>query len=177
LLQETALETRADRFSEPVTVAVRGTRMYPVFRQVALELDLEVTGPKPAAGFSGKAYLVGRPVYKAETATVALEDVTFPIITSRETSTDRPPPDAPRIGVEPFAGKLSAGRIDVARPVHEALPRINHVLNQRLADDLVIKARFREVAGATVETAPDSVYLMLDLQGELVLWFEGDGGL
>jgi hypothetical protein len=177
LVQETAIETRADRFSDPITVAVRSARMYPVFKQVALELDLEVTGPKPAGGYSGKAYLVGRPVYKAETATVALEDVTFPMLTSRETSSDRLAPGAPRIGVEPFASKLAAGRIDVARAVKEALPRINHVLNQRLADDLVFKARFREVGGATVETESDSVYLMMDLDGELVLWFEGDGGL
>jgi hypothetical protein len=177
LVQGSEIETRADRFSEPVTVAVRSAQMYPVFRQLALELDLEVTGPKAAAGYSGKAYLVGRPVYKTETMTVALEDVTFPILTSKETNSDRLTPGVPRIGIEPFAGKLYAGRIDVARPVQEALPRINHVLNQRLADDLVFKARFRELAGATVETAPDSVYLMLDLQGELVLWFEGDGGL
>jgi Domain of unknown function (DUF4403) len=176
LVQETAIETRGDRFSEAVTVAVRSTSMYPVFRQVALELDLEVTGPKAAAGYSGKAYLVGQPVYKPESMTVALEDVTFPMITSKETSSDRLAAGAPRIGVEPFASKLSSGRIDVARPVQDALPRINHVLNLRLADDLVFRARFREVAGGTVETAPDGVYLMLDLQGELVLWFEGDGG-
>ncbi len=55
------IESRADRFTEPVKVRVRGTRIYPAQRQIGLELDLDVTTHKGVT-HSGKAHLVGRPV-------------------------------------------------------------------------------------------------------------------
>lgn len=166
------IESRADRFTEPVKVKVRRTRVYPAQRQIGLELDLDVTTHKGAT-YSGKAHLVGRPVLDPATGTVTVTDVSFPAVSGGDAKRAKPE-GVPRLGTEPFASKFAAAaKLDVARTLKDALPRASHMLNQRLGKDLVLTARLSEAVPASLELARDGAYLLLDLTGELTLVYDG----
>lgn len=168
------LETRADRFSTPVRVLVKGTRVYPAARQIAVELDVEAT-PVGGSAVAGKAHLVGRPVLDTASGVLTLADVTFPPAAPRDPGAPRAAASgAPRLGPEPFASRLiAAARLDVASNATDAVPRAMHLLNQRLDERLVLAARLAKAEPSAIETSRDGAHLVLDLVGELLLHYDG----
>ena len=164
-------ESRADRFSEPVKVKVRATRVYPALRQIGLELDVDVTAAKGGT-FSGKLNLAGRPVLDAATGTVTLVDITFPPVSGRDVIGQAP--GIPRLGTEPFAAKFAAAaKLDVSRALAEVLPRAIHMLNQRLSDDLALEAKLTQAVPVSLELTRDGAWLLVDLTGDLAFVHDG----
>lgn len=167
-----AFETRVDRFTEPVKVKVRSTRVYAANRQIGLELDLDATTAK-GASHSGKAHLVGRPVLDAVAGTVGVADVSFPPVSGKEQHGTRAA-GLPRLGTEPFASRFAgAARLDIAQPLKDALPRATHLLNQKLERDMVLTAKLAEAVPVSLELARDGAYLVVDLMGELTFVYNG----
>jgi hypothetical protein len=163
------IETRADRFSGPVTVSVRNASVYPSQRQLAIELDLAVAAPTSWAGTTGKAWLVGKPVYRSEDQTIALEAVTFPVQTAKEAREGSGLRTAIQIGTEPFASRFAtAAKLDVAREVREAVPLANSLFDQRIESEIQLQARFREASVLAVEPVVGGLSLTLDVAGEIV---------
>lgn len=168
-------ESRADRFSEPVKVKVRGTRVYPALRQIGLELDVEVTTHK-GVKHSGKLHLAGRPVLDAAAGTVTLADITFPPVSGKDAGgqVSGLAPGIPRLGTEPFASRFAAAaKLDISRPMAEALPRAMHVLNQRIGEDMALEARLKQVVPVSLELARDGAWLMVDLVGDVAFVHDG----
>ena len=164
-------ESRADRFSEPVKVKVRSTRVYPALRQIGLELDVEVSTSKGAT-FSGKLNLAGRPVLDAAAGTVTLADVTFPPVSGKDTVGQLP--GVPRLGTEPFATKFaSVAKLDVARALAEVLPRAKQMLNQQVGADLLLQSQLTEAVPVALELARDGAWLMVDLTGDVAFVYNG----
>jgi hypothetical protein len=168
------LESRSDRFSDPVKVKVRDTRVYPAMRQIGLELDVEVSGQKGAV-HTGKLNLVGRPVLDAASGTVSLADITFPAVSKKDVATTNAATnEVPRLGTEPFAGIFAASaKLDVSRALAEAMPRTAHMLSQRISDDMVLTARFTHAVPTALEMAGDGVWLQVDLAGDISFVFDG----
>jgi hypothetical protein len=159
-------ESRADRFSEPVRVKIRNTRIYPALRQIGLELDVEATTHK-GKPFVGKLNLVGRPVIDAASGTVTLADVTFPLV-SNKIDTAVGIHDAPRLGTEPFASLFAgAARLDIARPLADAMPRVAQLFSQRIGNDVTLQGRFSEAVPVSFELASDGAWLIVDVTGDI----------
>jgi Domain of unknown function (DUF4403) len=159
-------ESRADRFSEPVRVKIRNTRIYPALRQIGLELDVEATTHK-GKPFVGKLNLVGRPVIDAASGTVTLADVTFPLV-SNKIDTSVGIHDAPRLGTEPFASLFAgAARLDIARPLADAMPRVAQLFSQRIGNDVTLAGRFSEAVPVSFELASDGAWLIVDVTGDI----------
>ena len=164
-------ESRADRFSEPVKVKVRSTRVYPALRQIGLELEVEVTTSKGAT-FSGKLNLAGRPVLDAAAGTVTLADVSFPPVSAKDAGGQMP--GVPRLGTEPFATKFaSVAKLDVARALAEVLPRAKQMLNQQVGSDLALQSRLTDAVPVALELARDGAWLMVDLTGDVAFVYNG----
>jgi hypothetical protein len=174
------MESRADRFSEPVKVKVSGVRLYPAMRQVGLELDVTATTASGAV-HSGKLNLAGRPVLDADTSTVTLADVTFPLVSSKEFSKDTlgkfgatKVTNLPRLGIEPFASIFAtAAKLDVSRALSEAVPRANQLLSLRFGDDVTLMAHLNKAEPVGVEIAGDRAWLIVDLSGDIAYTFTG----
>ncbi len=159
-------ESRADRFSEPVRVKIRNTRIYPALRQIGLELDVEATTHK-GKPFVGKLNLVGRPVIDTASGTVTLADVTFPLV-SNKIDTAVGIHDAPRLGTEPFASLFAgAARLDIARPLADAMPRVAQLFSQRIGNDVTLTGRFSEAVPVSFELASDGAWLIVDVTGDI----------
>ena len=164
-------ESRADRFTEPLKVKVRNTRVYPALRLIGLELDVEVTNPKGAT-YAGKLNLAGRPVLDTAAGIVTLADLTFPPVSGKETAAQAP--GIPRLGTEPFTSMFAAGaKLDVSRALSEALPRASQMLNQRIGDDLMIKAELAHAVPVSLELTKDGALLLVDLVGDLAFVQDG----
>lgn len=171
---EQVLESRVDRFTDPVKVKVRGTRVYPALRQIGLELDVEATSNKGKT-YAGKLNLVGRPVIDVAGGTVTLTDVTFPIVATRDASGRGvgPVSDMPRLGVEPFASMFAkSARLDVSRPLSEAPRRLAHLANRRIGDDLTLTGQFTEAIPVSFELAVDGAWLLIDVLGDVAFTYE-----
>ncbi len=167
-------ETRADRFGPPVKVDVRRTRLYPSNRQLAVELDLAASRFEGET-FRGKAHLVGRPVLDASERTVALADITFPLV-PRDAAAPRTVPGAPRLAAEPLAARLAAvTRIDVSADLAEAAPRTSRLLNRRLDDRIAIAASLDSATPAAIEVTRDGLWLLTDVTGTLSLTYDRNG--
>ena len=158
-------ESRADRFSDPVQVKVRATRVYPAMRQIGLELDVDVTTRKGVT-HSGKLHLAGRPVLDVAAGTVTLADLTFPPVSGKDAAGQAP--DIPRLGTEPFASKFAAvAKLDVSNALATLLPRARQMLNQRVSDDLMLQAELTEAKPVGLELARDGAWLLVDLAGSV----------
>lgn len=166
-------ETKADRFSSPVKVAVQKTRLYPAARLIGVEFGITATA-LDGQTFQGKVHLAGRPMLNSANATVTLADVTFPAIASKDATSTKSSTSAPRIGAEPFAGKFATVAVlDVSGALADAAPRAANVLHQRIDDRLSLSARMSDVVPVSVETSRDGVWLLVDIAGLLTLNYDG----
>ena len=164
-------ESRADRFSDPVKVKVRATRVYPALRQIGLELDVEVTTAKGVT-HTGKLNLAGLPVLDATAGTITLADITFPPVSAKDAAAQSP--GIPRLGTEPFAAKFAAAaKLDISRGIAEALPRAKQMLNQQIGTDLQMQAQLTQAVPMSLELARDGAWLMVDLTGDLAFVYNG----
>ena len=164
-------ESRSDRFSDPVKVKVKGTRIYPALNQIGLQLDVDVTTAKGIT-FPGTLHLAGRPQFDAASGTVTLTDVAFPSIGGRDAAGHAP--GLPRIGIEPFGSKLAASaKLDVAQAMSDIVARAKQMLNQTLSDDLRLRLQVAEIAPVSFETTRDGAALVVDIVGDLAIAFEG----
>ncbi len=167
-------ENRADRFSEPVSVKVKETRVYPALNAIGLQLTVDVTTSK-GQFYNGKLHLIGRPVIDVAKGTVTLADVSFPVNSAK-------PPDGqqagiPRLGIEPFASTfIAAAKLDVAQPLADTLKRGQQMLNQRLSDDLSLHTTFSETVPVSFESVKDGGALVVDLVGDVAFVYEGTPG-
>jgi Domain of unknown function (DUF4403) len=166
-----SFESRADRFSEPVMVKVRESRVYPAINQIGLQLAVDVTNSKGTT-YAGTLHLAGRPVLDAATGTVTLADVTFPPTSGK--GMDGQAPGLPRLGIEPFASKFAAAaKLDVSRPLADILQRGKQLLNQRLTDDVRLQAHLTETVPVSFELAKDGASLVVELVGDVAVIYEG----
>jgi hypothetical protein len=164
------LETRADRFAEPVTVSVQSAKVFPSQRQVALELELKVVSPKSAAGQTGKAYLIGRPVFKGADGVLGLESIAFPAQTAKDAAQQSERPAGVRLGLEPFATRFAnAARVDLAREIKETLPAAQSMLNQPIEADLALEAQLREGAVVAIDPVKGGLLVTIELAGDIGL--------
>lgn len=166
-----AFESRPDRFSAPLKVKVRNTRVYPAMRLIGLELDVDVTTLKGDT-YSGKLNLAGRPVLDAAAGTVTLADITFPPVSGKDTVSQAV--GIPRLGTEPFASAFAAAaKLDVSRALIDALPRATQMLNQHIGDDLLLQATLSQAIPVSLELAKDGAWLLVDLIGEVAFIQDG----
>ena len=167
----TVFESRADRFSEPVKVKVKSTRIYPAQRQIGIELDVEATTLKGAT-FSGKLHLAGRPVLDTAAGTVTLADISFPPVSGKDAANQSP--GMPRLGSEPFASAFAAvAKLDLSRALADVVPRARQMLNQDLGGDLVLQTEIAQATPVSLELARDGAWLMVDLVGKVTLVYDG----
>lgn len=141
-------------------VKYKQATLYPSRGQLGVEMALEVVGPSQWAGLIGTAHFVGRPVVRSDGV---LEVVQFNLPDqsggkpgkARPKSTIKALEEGPkifRIGLEPFAGRLSrALRLDLNPALRDAMPHANSLLPQVLDGGFMLSGKFHEVriTGAT----------------------------
>ena len=164
-------ESRADRFSEPVKVKVRATRIYPALHQIGLALDVDVT-PAQGSTYSGTLNLAGRPVLDASAGLVTLADVTFPAVSSKDANGQSA--GVPQLGTEPFAERFaSVAKLDISRALAEALPRAKQMLTQQPGPDLQMRADLVQATPVSFELSREGAWLMVDLAGDVSIAYTG----
>jgi Domain of unknown function (DUF4403) len=166
------LTTQADRFSDAVQVATHKAQLYASQRQLALELDLDVLGPKPWAGRKGRFHLLGRPVLDAGLDTIAIDSVSMPLTTTRDS---RDPKDAGaasklRIGAEPFAGRFAANiKFDISQDVLNAVAQANAGLEQQIDEHTTLSAKFTAGQASAVEPIGEGLAVIVTVTGQIQL--------
>lgn len=170
----------------PLAVRVRGAALHPARGLLGMELQLEVAEPGQWNGLMGTAHFVGRPVFRAQSGLLELESVSFPdrapprqrlpsghVPTSerdRNVNKAIEPTRGLRIGLEPFAGRLSkAARVDVSRLLRDVLPHVNSLLGQPVGDDLLLTGRFEEAKVVGVAPTRDGFEITFELVGQLTI--------
>lgn len=157
--------TRADRYSEEVTVATRRAQVYTSQRQLALQIDLDILAPDPVAGRKGRLHLVGRPALESSLDTVAIESISMPPTVSRETRVG-----SPRVGFEPFGSTASQRlKIDISPDIRDALAQVNATLERQLDEHIQISGRFDAARVVAVEPVAEGLALFVLVAGKLIL--------
>jgi hypothetical protein len=166
------LTTQADRFSDAVQVATRRAHVYASQRLLALELDLDVVGPKPWTGRNGRLHLLGRPVLEDSLETVGIDSVSMPLTTSRDIreAKDAASTSKLRVGAEPFAARLASGfKIDIAQDVQNAVAQINANLEQKVEDNTTLSVKFNSGQATAVEPISEGLAVIVTVTGQLTL--------
>lgn len=171
-----------------VSVRVRDANLLPARGLLSVELQLDVAEPGQFFGLIGSAHIVARPVFRAQSALLELEGLSFP---------DQPPPRSrsatptqfpssererriargtaepargPRIGLEPFASRISkAARMDLSRLLRDVVPHANSALVQTLPEGIVLGGRFDEASIATIVPTREGFEVTFELTGALVM--------
>jgi hypothetical protein len=166
------LTTQADRFSETVQTATRRAHVFASQRQLALELDLDILGPKPWAGRSGRLHLLGRPVLEAGLTTIGINSVSMPVMTSKDAREAKDAGNAPklRVGAEPFAARFASGiKIDISQDVQHAIAQINASIEQQVEDNTTISVNFGSGQASAVEPISEGLAVIVTVTGHLTL--------
>jgi Domain of unknown function (DUF4403) len=170
LPRDKVLETRADQFSEMLMVRIKAASVFPAMRQLGIELDIALDGPKQFKGMSGKAYLVGRPYYKSETRALMLDGLTFPAVSAKEARDSKETAVPIPIGIEPFASRIATiANIDVARDLKDAAAAASAMFEQALEGDVAMSARFEEPTVTEIEPIKGGLHLVTEMRGEMIL--------
>ena len=166
------LTTQADRFSDAVQVATRRAHIYASQRLLALEIDLDILGPKAWAGRNGRMHLLGRPVLDAGLETIGIDSVSMPVTTSKDVREAKDGGNAPklRVGAEPFAARFaSAVKIDISRDVQNAVAQINASLEQQVEDNTTMSVKFDSGQASAVEPISEGLAVIVTVTGQLML--------
>jgi Domain of unknown function (DUF4403) len=159
------IDTRADSKSSPAKVRVVSASTFPARDKVALELTLDVVEPSRLLGMTGKAYLVGKPIFAADTGILDVREIGFP---GAPQKSGKAPEGVVRIGEEPFAGRFaSAARLDIGKVIEGMLPRINAMISQPLDETMELSGVFASLHVASVDPIKDGFRLTLELKGTL----------
>ena len=165
------IETKADNKAQAVKVTTRGVALHPSKDLFAIELKFDVVEPRRMLGQLGTAYFTARPVMRAETGIMELDEIGFPAAPKDGKS---PRTDIIRIGEEPFAGRIAtAGQLAIGDTIRALLPRMNASVEQQLDDALAVGGQFEALNVVSIEPKRDALRVNLELQGALTLTLSG----
>ncbi|MFM2423035.1 MAG: hypothetical protein RL291_1565 [Pseudomonadota bacterium] len=164
------IETRADQRSPAMSVRTGGVTVRPARDRVAIEVQLDVVQPQRLAGMTGKAYFLARPVIREGTNVLAFDEIAFPQGPRRTEPQQPQAVQMLRIGEEPFAGRIeAAARLPIGESLAELLPQLNASVGQTLAGGLVLAGRFDAAEVVDVMPGQDSMRILLDVRGEMIV--------
>lgn len=166
------IETRADAVATPVKVRVSRVQVFPSRQMLGFEVTLDVVQPANWLGLEGRAHLVGRPVFMAETQEIGLENIGFPLYTQRP---GKPGQKAVRIGEKPFTDRIAAAfRLDATRLLEEAKRQAGSAFDLAMADDITMSGRFEAVSVSGLTPVRDGLAIAIDLDGVVTFQLDPD---
>lgn len=171
-----------------VSVKVRDANLLPARGLLSVELQLDVAEPGQFFGLIGSAHFIARPVVRAPSALLELEGISFPDQPPARSRSAAPtqfpaserdrriargtaePTRGPRIGLEPFASRISkAARMDLSRLLRDVVPHANSTLGQTLPEGVVLGGRFDEATIASIAPTREGFEVTFELTGALVM--------
>ncbi|MFM9942454.1 MAG: DUF4403 family protein [Hyphomicrobiaceae bacterium] len=166
--------------AQPIGTKVRNVSLFPARGQLGIELHLDIVEPTRWAGMVGTAHFLARPVIRPN-GVLELEGVGLPDSGAKPVRGEKkapPSPNVPRIGAEPYAGRIAqAGRMTVSNAIRDVLPHANAMIEQPLGDGIALGGRFDEVKIIQVEPVRDGFEITFSLTGNLTLRYSADQAL
>ncbi len=171
------LKSTVNPESPPLGTKVRHVSLFPSRGQLGIELQLDIVEPARWAGMVGTAHFLAKPVIRPN-GILELEGVALPDSGAKPERHDKkapPPANVPRIGAEPYAGRIAqAGRMSVDNALRDVLPHANGMIEQPLGEGISLGGRFDDVKVIAIEPVRDGFEITFSLTGNLMLRYSAE---